>query len=82
MSDTVTKRGRKEIFAKRDVLVRVLREVRSGAATEKPKATYFLQRRLADAGLVDFVAVKGEGRGRPRKVAVLTREGAFTLATV
>jgi DNA-binding PadR family transcriptional regulator len=82
MTDTVTKRGRKEIFEKRDLLVQALREIRAGGAVEgKATATYFLTRRLADAGLVEFVTVKGEGRGRPRKVARVTREGEMTLAT-
>jgi DNA-binding PadR family transcriptional regulator len=83
MTATVTKRGRKEIFAKPELLKRALREIRNGAPAEgKATATYFLTRKLADAGLVEFVTQKGEGRGRPRKVAVVTREGAMALATV
>jgi DNA-binding PadR family transcriptional regulator len=77
----VTKRGRKEIFAKPELLKRALREIRNGAPAEgKPSATYFLTRKLADAGLVEFVTVKGEGRGRPRKLAVVTREGELALS--
>jgi len=83
MTATVTKRGRKEIFAKPELLKRTLREIRKGAAAEgKAAATYFLTRKLADAGLVEFVTVKGEGRGRPRKMAMVTREGELALATV
>jgi DNA-binding PadR family transcriptional regulator len=81
MTDTV-KRGRKEIFAKPELMKRALREIRNGTKPEgKPTATYFLTRRLADAGLVEFVAVRGEGRGRPRKVATVTREGELAIAT-
>jgi len=77
-----TKRGRKEIFEKRDLYVRSLREILNGVpADSKPTASYFLKRRLADAGLVEFVAVKGEGRGRPRHEARLTRLGLAELAT-
>jgi len=83
MTETVTKRGRKEIFDKPELMKRVLREIRKGAGVEDSKvATYFLARRLADAGLVEFVAHKGKGRGRPRKIAVVTREGSAALATV
>jgi DNA-binding PadR family transcriptional regulator len=82
MTDTA-KRGRKEIFAKPELIKRALREIRNGTKPEgKPTATYFLTRRLADAGLVEFVAVKGDGRGRPRKVALVTREGEMAVATV
>ena len=82
MTDTV-KRGRKEIFAKPELLKRALREIRKGAPVEgTATATYFLTRRLADAGLVEFATVRGEGRGRPRKVARVTREGELALATV
>ena len=81
MTATVTKRGRKEIFAKPELMKRALREIRKGTATEgKQTATYFLTRRLADAGLVEFVTVKGTGRGRPRKIAQVTREGELALA--
>ena len=77
-----TKRGRKEIFAKPELMKRALREIRNGAPSEgKATATYFLTRRLADAGLVEFVAVKSEGRGRPRNIAKLTRDGEMALAT-
>lgn len=83
MTDAVTRRGRKEIFAKPELMKRALREIRKGAPTEgKPTATYFLTRRLAEAGLVEFVTQKGEGRGRPRKIAQVTREGELALATV
>jgi DNA-binding PadR family transcriptional regulator len=76
------KRGRKEIFEKPELLKAALAEIRDGVMGEgKPVATYFLTRKLADAGLVEFVTQKGEGRGRPRKVAVVTREGAMALAT-
>jgi DNA-binding PadR family transcriptional regulator len=82
MTDTVTKRGRKEIFDKPALMKRALREIRNGAPAEgKPTATYFLTRRLAEAGLVEFETVKSEGRGRPRHVARLTREGVMALAT-
>lgn len=82
MTDTVTKRGRKEIFSKPDLMKRALREIRKGVPAEgKPTATYFLIRRLAAAGLVEFETVKGAGRGRPRNIARLTREGALALAT-
>lgn len=75
------KRGRKEIFAKPELLKKVLREVRNGAPVNgEAAATYFLKRRLAEAGLVEFVSAKGEGRGRPRKVAQVTREGELALA--
>ena len=75
------KRGRKEIFAKPELLKKVLREVRNGGPAEGDSAaTYFLKHRLAEAGLVEFVSVKGEGRGRPRKVAQVTREGELALA--
>lgn len=81
MTDTVTKRGRKEIFAKPELLKAALAEIRDGAPAEgKPVATYFLTRRMADAGLVAFDTVKGESRGRPRKVAMLTAEGEQALA--
>ena len=82
MTAADTRRGRKEIFAKPELMKRALREIRNGTATEgKPAATYFLKRRLAEAGLVEFVAVKSEGRGRPRNIAKLTREGELALAT-
>lgn len=82
MTATVTRRGRKEIFAKPELLKRALREIRNGAPAEgKTVATYFLTRRLAEAGYVNFVDVKGQGRGRPRKIAQVTREGEMALAT-
>lgn len=81
-TETAAKRGRKEIFEKRELLVKALREIRSGTAEgEKPTATYFLKRRLAEQGLIEFVAVKSEGRGRPRHEAKLTRDGYLALAT-
>lgn len=77
------KRGRKEIFEKPELLKRALREIRAGGPTEgAATATYFLTRRLAEAGLVEFITVKGEGRGRPRKVAQVTRNGELALATL
>jgi DNA-binding PadR family transcriptional regulator len=82
MTDNV-KRGRKEIFAKPELMKRALRDIRKGAATEgKTTATYFLTRRLAEAGLVEFVTVKGDGRGRPRKIATVTRAGEMAIASV
>lgn len=82
MTDTVeNKRGRKEIFEKTELFKKVLREIRSGNKPETGSAaTYFLTRRLAEAGLVEFVEVKSNGRGRPRKNPILTREGELALA--
>jgi DNA-binding PadR family transcriptional regulator len=83
MTAPVTKRGRKEIFAKPKLLKRTLREIRKGVPTEgEAAATYFLTRKLADAGLVEFVAVKGTGRGRPRLIASVTREGEMAIASI
>lgn len=82
VNTTESRRGRKEIFSKPVLMKRALREIRKGVAAEgKPTATYFLTRRLADAGLVEFVSEKGKGRGRPRKVAMLTPAGVMALAT-
>jgi hypothetical protein len=83
MTANVIKRGRKEIFEKPELLKRALREIRSGAPVEgKPTATYFLTRKLADVGLVEFLTVKGKGRGRPALTAIVTREGEQLLASI
>ena len=83
MTATVTKRGRKEIFAKAELLVAVLAEIQNGAPEgAKPVATRFLTERLAEAGLVKFRNVKGEGRGRPRKVASLTYKGRTKMERI
>jgi len=82
MTDTVTKRGRKEIFEKRDQLVRALRSIQNRDAEGVELPSRFIQMRLADAGLIAFEDVKTGGRGRPRKVAALTDEGIVALATL
>ena len=80
MTATATTRGRKEIFAKPELLANVLSEIKLGVAEgARPVATRFLVERLAEAKLVRFATVKGEGRGRPRKVAALTGAGNKTL---
>jgi hypothetical protein len=77
-----SKRGRKPIGEKRELMLEVLAEIRDGLVgleNPSPRATYFLQRKLADAGLVAFMEIKGEGRGRPRKIPTLTAEGLAQL---
>jgi hypothetical protein len=81
MTNTVTKRGRREIFDKPALIKRVLREIRSGEQAESSAcATRYLAHRLAEQGLVDFVTVRSTGRGRPRKVAQVTRAGELYLS--
>lgn len=82
MADTVNRRGRKEIFEKRDELVRALRSIQKRDDEGVKLPSRYVQLRLADAGLVQFGTVKTGGRGRPRKVADLTREGVAALATL
>lgn len=77
----VAKRGRKEIFEKPELLLKALGEISTGNFEgDKPTATYFIKRRLAEQGLIEFVAIKGEGRGRPRHEAQLTVDGEQALA--
>lgn len=83
MTDTIKgKRGPKEIFEKREKLVRALRAVRDGAQEDPRMASRFLLKRMEERELVEFVAVQSGRRGRPAHRAVLTREGIALLATL
>lgn len=76
------KRGPKEIFEKREKLVRALRAVRDGAVEDPRMASRFLLKRMEQRELIEFVTVESGRRGRPAHRAVLTREGFALLATV
>lgn len=75
-----SKRGRKEIFEKRDTMVRALRAIKHGKTETMPSRYH--QHRLADAGLVMFETVQSGKRGRPQLIPHLTREGVAALATL
>lgn len=74
------KRGRKEIFEKRDLLVQALRAIQNGETETRKMPSRFLQKRLEAAGLVEFTPVHTGTRGRPALTVALTREGVAELA--
>ena len=74
------KRGAKEIFEKRDALVRALRAIKHGKVETMPSRYH--QHRLAEAGLIAFEQVQSGKRGRPQMIPHLTREGVVKLATI
>jgi len=82
MTATLTQRGRKEIFQKRDQLVQALRAIHKNTGENVTLPSRFLQMRLSEAGLIGFQDVKTGGCGRPQKVAYLTRDGLATMATI
>jgi predicted transcriptional regulator len=77
------RRGRKTIFENTEELRAVLADIAEGIRNEEHEVqtSYFLQRKLAEAGLVSFLEIKHAGRGRPRKVPTLTESGVLALAT-
>lgn len=76
------KRGPKEIFEKREKLVRALRAVRDGAVEDPRMASRFLLKRMEQRELIEFSTVQSGRRGRPAYKPVLTREGVALLATI
>ena len=80
MNTVTVKRGRKEIFEKRDLLVKALRSIQSGETETRKLPSRFLQKRLEAAGLVEFTPVHTGTRGRPAMTVSLTPHGARKLA--
>ena len=78
----VAKRGRKSIFEKRDALVAALRAIRNGDSEADAMPSYFIQRQLAERGLVQFTPVQTGRRGRPAHDVSLTDAGIAELAQV
>lgn len=82
MNTVTVKRGRKEIFEKRDLLVKALRSIQSGETETRKLPSRFLQKRLEAAGLVEFTPVHTGTRGRPAMTVSLTPQGARKLAVL
>lgn len=79
---TETRRGRKSIFEKREALVKALRAIQNGETEDRKMPSYFIQRQLADRGLVEFIPVQTGKRGRPAYNPTLTNKGIAELATL
>lgn len=75
------KRGPKSIFEREGGVEAALLAIHAGAAPEGEKMpTRFIEKQLAEAGLVYFQAVKTPGAvGRPRHVAYLTGAGLVRI---
>jgi predicted ArsR family transcriptional regulator len=65
------RRGPKEVFADKFAVVDMLEAVKTNGVGK----SRYLTLKLVEMGLVEAVDVKGEGRGRPRKVYTLTGKG-------
>jgi DNA-binding PadR family transcriptional regulator len=63
--------GRKEVFANKFAVVDMLERVKEMGMGE----SRYLTLKLVEMGFVKAEDIKGEGRGRPRKVYVLTGKG-------
>lgn len=83
MNDTIqNKRGPKEIFEKREKLIRALRAVRDDAAESPNMPSRFLLKRMEERELIAFEPVQTGTRGRPAHRPVLTQTGLAALATI
>jgi len=71
------KRGPKSIWERENGVETALKAIHAGAAQEgDTMPSRFIQKQLANAGLVEFVPVKTPGTlGRPKLVAFLTAAG-------
>ena len=71
------KRGPKSIWERENGVETALKAIHAGAAQEgDTMPSRFIQKQLAEAGLVEFVPVKTPGTmGRPKLVAFLTAAG-------
>ena len=76
-SNSNSKRGAPSIFDRKDKLLAALKGIKGMEGYAEP--SYYHKRQLAEAGYVGFVAVKQEGRGRPRHNTKLTPKGQAVI---
>lgn len=74
-TNVVKKRGRPSVLGNSTQVVKILRDVASGK-----RPSYYLSHQLVEAGYMKFDSKKSEGRGRPKLIPLLTKEGANFLA--